>query len=115
MKLESTWMLQFCSYQIGKVQIIEILKKSISAVESVCKVVTGEKTLGKALNNLEKLGIKIHPSMKSAFDKLYVYTNDSKTGIRHAKINAGYSLNFDEAKFMLVICSSFINYLKFKS
>ena len=91
------------------------IKESISAVETICKIITGEKTLGKALNNLEKSGIKIHPSMKSAFDKLYFYTNDSKTGIRHALVDAEYSPDFDEAKFMLVTCSSFINYLKSKS
>ncbi|MFI0430048.1 AbiJ-NTD4 domain-containing protein [Mariniflexile sp. HMF6888] len=91
------------------------IKESISAVESICKIITGENTLGKALNNLEKSGIKINPSLKSAFEKLYTYTNDSKTGIRHALVEGDYSPDFDEAKFMLVTCSTFINYLKAKA
>ncbi len=91
------------------------IKESISAVETICKIITGENTLGKALNNLEKSGIKINPSLKSAFEKLYTYTNDEKTGIRHALIDSEYSPDFDEAKFMLVTCSTFINYLKAKS
>lgn len=91
------------------------IKESISAVETICKIITSENTLGKALNNLEKSGIKINPSLKSAFEKLYTYTNDSKTGIRHALIEGDYSPDFDEAKFMLVTCSTFINYLKAKA
>jgi hypothetical protein len=91
------------------------IKESISAVETICKIITGENTLGKALNNLEKAGIKINPSLKSAFDKLYAYTNDSKTGIRHALVESDYSPDFDEAKFMLITCTGFINYLKSKT
>jgi hypothetical protein len=91
------------------------IKESISAVESICRIVTGEKTLGKALYKLESLGVKIHQQIKNAFEKLYLFTNDKQTGIRHALIDEAYNPDFDEAKFMLVTCSAFINYLKSKS
>ena len=49
------------------------IKESISAVEAYCRDKTGESTLGKALNHLEKKGILIPKVLKSAFDKLYEY------------------------------------------
>ena len=48
--------------------------------------------------------------MKEAFGKLYGYTSDAN-GIRHAGDIGGPSSTFEEAKFMLVSCSAFINYL----
>ena len=87
------------------------IKESISALESYCRIKTGESTLGKALNKLEKAGIKIHPKLKSAFDKLYEYTNDGDTGIRHALIEGDAVPTHAEAMFMLVSCSAFVNYL----
>ena len=89
------------------------IKESISAVESVCKIIANDTgaTLGSALKTLET-NKKIHGSLKSAFDKLYGYTSD-KGGIRHAMIDES-DLDFDDAKFMLVACSGFINFLKSK-
>lgn len=87
------------------------VKESISAIESMCNIILGTKksTLGEALNKLEKNGVKIHGAMKSAFSSLYGYTSD-KSGIRH---NSGIDENttFEEAKYMLVSCSAFLNYL----
>ncbi len=87
------------------------VKESISAIESMCNIILGtdNSTLGDALNKLEKHGIKIHGAMKSAFSSLYGYTSD-KSGIRH---NCGIDENttFEEAKYMLVACSAFLNYL----
>ena len=39
------------------------IKESISAVEAWCREKTGESTLGPALNNLEKKGVTLHPSI----------------------------------------------------
>lgn len=87
------------------------VKESICAIESMCNIILGTKksTLGDALNKLEKNGLKIHGAMKSAFSALYGYTSD-KSGIRH---NNGIDENttFEEAKYMLVSCSAFLNYL----
>lgn len=90
------------------------IKESISAVEAMCRKITGENTLGKALNKLEKNGVKIPAMLKSAFEKLYVYTNDESSGIRHALMDDSDMPGFDEAKFMVVSCSAFINYLQGK-
>lgn len=87
------------------------IKESISAVESMCKIFThNEKsTLGDALNQLERDG-NLHPALKKAFSSLYGYTSDD-AGIRHALVEGDREIDFHEAKFMLVTCSSFINYL----
>lgn len=92
------------------------IKESISAVEVFCREKTGEDTLGKALNKLESSGIVIHKLLKSAFDKLYAYTNQPDTGVRHALMDddGDYVPQAEEALFMLVSCSTFINYLNKK-
>lgn len=92
------------------------IKESISAVEACCRARTGKNTLGEALNNLEQNGI-IHRLLKNAFEKLYAYSNQGETGIRHSLMDeAGtYVPSGAEALFMLVSCSAFINYLNKKS
>ncbi len=86
--------------------------ESISAVESMCKIFTGyeKATLGETLTLLEKDG-KLHPAMKKAFSSLYGYTSDD-AGISNALMEGDRSIDFHESKFMLVTCSSFINFLK---
>lgn len=90
------------------------IKESISAVESYCKIVTSDSsaTLGKALNEIEK-SFNLHGALKSAFSALYGYTSDTG-GIRHSLLEGDTPITFSEAKFMLVSCSAFINYLKAK-
>lgn len=86
------------------------IKESITAVESICQIITGNNkaTLG---DGLKKLKEDIHPALKTAFEKLYGYTSDAN-GIRHANgIGEGNS-TFSEARYMLISCSAFINYLK---
>lgn len=91
------------------------IKESISAVEAYCRERTKENTLGKALNKIESTGIIIPPILKQAFDKLYAYTNQPDTGIRHALMdNTATPPGSEEALFMLVSCSAFINYLSKK-
>jgi hypothetical protein len=88
------------------------IKESISAVESICCIITDKKnaTLGETLKLLEsKCNLK--GQMKSAFEKLYAYTNSDKGGIRHAEGLFVSEVSFEEAKFMLVSCSAFVNYL----
>jgi hypothetical protein len=91
------------------------IKESISAVESMCRIITKDEkaTLGDALKILEEHEIALHPSLKSSFNKLYGYTSD-EGGIRHSLLEGSNPLFFEDAKFMLVICSSFVNYLKVK-
>ncbi len=90
------------------------IKESISAIESLCKIITGDSkaTLGPALTAIENK-YALHGSLKKAFTALYGYTSDS-SGIRHSLLEDGKQVEFEDAKFMLVTCSAFINYLKTK-
>lgn len=91
------------------------IKESISAVETLCRKLTGANDLGKALSQLEKNGITIQPMLKKGIEYLYHYTNDKTTGIRHALLEDGYTPTSEDAIFMLVTCSAFINFLKKKN
>lgn len=86
------------------------IKESISAVESAAKIITGlpNATLGQAVKAIDKRH-SLHESFKSGISKLYGYTSD-EGGIRHSLIEA---TNIDEAdaRYMLVSCSAFANYL----
>jgi len=90
------------------------IKESISAIEGLSKIISGlsTATLGPALNAVDKTA-KLHPSLKEGFNKLYGYTSDAQ-GIRHALMDES-TLDFEDAKFMLVSCSAFVNYLIVKS
>lgn len=87
------------------------IKESISAVECICREITGESTLDKALKKLESKGVVFNSQMKKGLENLYYYTNDGSTGIRHALMDDKNAPTADEAIFMLVSCSAFVNYL----
>ncbi|MCW5514724.1 AbiJ-NTD4 domain-containing protein [Muriicola sp. Z0-33] len=91
------------------------IKESISAVEATCKSLTGISTLGKALSKMNKYGIHINSQLKSGFEKIYAYSNQGETGIRHGIDTDYIESEFSDAQFMLVSCSAFINYLVLKS
>lgn len=84
------------------------IKESISAVEAACRLTTGnaKATLGQALKKVSNL----HPAMQGGFSSLYGYTCDA-SGVRHALLEEA-TITFADAKFMLVACSAFVNYLK---
>jgi AbiJ N-terminal domain 4 len=90
------------------------IKESISAIESFCCIVTNnpKTTLGMALKEIEKK-FEIHSALKSSFLSLYGYTSD-ENGIRHSLLEES-TLKQEDAKFMLVTCSAFVNYLLIKT
>lgn len=88
------------------------IKESISAVEVVVRSITEASTLGDALKKLKSKGIEIPQILNSAMDKLYGYTNGAD-GVRHGMMDIP-NVNFEEAKYMLVVCSAFINYINCK-
>lgn len=88
------------------------IKESISAVEALCREITGESTLDKALPALEKKGVSIPKMLRQSFEKFYHFTN-GENGIRHALMDEG-QVDFEEAKYMLVLCSAFVNYIQGK-
>jgi hypothetical protein len=90
------------------------IKESVSAVEAVCGIIVGSSaTLGQALKKLEDKGVPLHTALKSSFSSLHGYTSNAD-GIRHALLDES-ALDFDDAKFMLVSCSGFVNYLAAKA
>jgi len=86
------------------------IKESISAVEAVCQIITGDQkaTLGQAL---KKIGI--HPALEKGFSAIDGYTSDAD-GIRHALLEES-TVDADDAKFFFVSCSAFVNHLIAKS
>jgi hypothetical protein len=89
------------------------IKESISAVESIaCQIANKSKaTLGEVLPILERQG-KLHPALRNGFSSLYGYTSDAD-GIRHALMDEP-NLTAADAKYFLISCTAFINYLKSK-
>jgi len=85
------------------------IKESISAVDLLVQIILGkEGTLGKLVDSLD-----IHPALKRAFSNLYGWTSDD-AGIRHPKSKEPLSCDEPEARYMLVTCSAFINYVTAK-
>jgi len=89
------------------------IKESISAVEAICCIITGmsgpNATMGKAIKKLKDNGIHIHSAMENAFASLYGYASD-ENGIRHGGIDFA-NAPAEDAKYMMVSCSAFVNYL----
>lgn len=87
------------------------IEEAISAVESMARVVSedAKATLGDALKVIERRG-SLHPALKDGFLKLYGYTSD-EGGIRHAMLDEP-NLTAADARFFLLSCTSFVNYLK---
>lgn len=93
-------------------QFADSITDSIHAVESVARTLDPKaKTLGEALNSLERSGFLKHRALKEAFSKLYGYTSDEQ-GIRHALLDKeSPDVDLDEAMFMFGACASFAAYL----
>lgn len=88
------------------------IKESISAVESVCATISGDRNLGQALKKI-KDSVGLHPALEKGMSSIYGYTSDAD-GIRHAMIEES-DCDLADAKYMLVSCSAFINYLIMKA
>lgn len=88
------------------------IKEAISAVEAACKskVKKQKTTLGKALGELEAK-YNLPKNIKNAMDQLYGFTNNHG-GIRHSIDDKNIEVTQNEAKFMIITCSAFVNYLK---
>lgn len=87
------------------------VKESILAVESAAKKYAPGKnnTLADAVDSLGK-SKGLHKSLVDAWKKMFGYTSDAN-GIRHAGSDEPVKLDFAFAKYMLVTCSAFVNYL----
>ena len=90
------------------------IKESISAVEALAKQLGSADSQGLA-GALTELGkkIPIHGGLRAGLLSLYGYTSD-EGGIRHAMLEEP-NLGYDEAKYMAVACSAFVNFLAAKA
>ena len=85
-------------------------KESISAVESLCRIILNDKkvTLGDALKKIEyDNGLEINGALRSGFSSIYGFASNE---VRHGTIKES-EIDYNLAKFMVVSCSAFINYL----
>jgi hypothetical protein len=90
------------------------IKEAISSVEGVVKIING--TRGGGLHEaLEAVAanIEMHPALKGGLEKLYGYTSD-EDGIRHPILEEA-TVDEADARFMIVTCSAFVNFLIVKA
>lgn len=89
------------------------IKESISAVEAWAKIIMNSPSA--SLGDLIKK-VSIHKSLKKGIDAFYGFASD-KSGIRHSSkdedIDHGI-IEFSDALFSLILCSSIINYVSQK-
>jgi uncharacterized protein with PIN domain len=86
------------------------IKESISAIEALLQIIASESG-AKFSDVLHAVGekIQLHKALIRALSHLYGYTSNEK-GIRHG-MQKELSQTFGGAKFMLVLCTAFVNYL----
>ena len=87
------------------------IKEAISAVESMTAIIAGldKPDLDKALAIIGNR-YNLHGALRKSFSSLFGYASDAE-GIRHALMEKE-SLTYDDAKFMVVFCATFVNYLR---
>lgn len=87
------------------------VKESISAAESAARRISPIKTgtLADAVESLRKTR-GLHKSLAEAWKRMFGYTSDAD-GIRHGGEGEPVDLDPAFAKYMLVTCSAFVNYL----
>lgn len=89
-----------------------VVKESITAVESLCcTIVDGEEnTLGKAMDKFNSKGLELNEHFRKAIKELYWYSCDvARHGGTSYKVQS-----MEDAKFMIVTCSTIINHLMIK-
>ena len=83
-----------------------VIKEAISAVESAVKVASGDPKAD-IEKGLKKLGL--HSQLEQAWKNMYNWTSD-EGGVRHGKEEIS-QVGLPEARYMVVACSAFVNYL----
>ncbi len=97
--------------ETGERNYKKVISESLMALEALFANFTGDAkadTLTKMINVIEQKK-KIHAALIEAIKKLYGFASDER-GVRHSGIKESNEVGFDEAKLVLVICSSLMNY-----
>ena len=82
------------------------IKESISAVESSVGIAVDDPKVG-IVKGIRKLGIR--PQLEQAWINMYNWTSD-EDGVRHGAKDMP-QVGLAEARYMVVACSAFVNYL----
>ena len=85
------------------------MKESVMAVESISLELTNQKNIKAALDTLVRNG-KLHPAFAGGIGKLFNFASD-ESGVRHASNREPINTDQNTARFMLVTCSAFVNYM----
>ena len=88
------------------------IRESIAAVAAALRHLNGNPaaSLSEGLAVFEGKHGPFHPSLRQGLAMLYAYTTD-ESGACHALIDESGGVTGDDARFMLVTCSAFTNYL----
>ena len=88
------------------------IKEAISSLESLVTVLGGKGNFSTVISKLnEKL--EVHPALIKGITNLYGYTSNEE-GIRHAILEQKI-ITYDDAKYMIVMCSGLFNFLVSKA
>jgi hypothetical protein len=87
------------------------VKEAISAVEAAAQAVSGNNkaSLDDAIKAIDKAH-GMHSAFKAAIGKFYGFTSDSG-GIRHCLTESTVEVDEIDARYMLISCSAFVNFL----
>jgi len=88
-------------------------KEAALALESALKVATGEDNVGDAARAFRDT-YGVHPALSDIASKLFGYASD-RDGVRHAKTKRGKSVEFDEAKLVIVYASAWVKFIAAKA
>jgi hypothetical protein len=81
------------------------IRESIHAVESLAKIITGkDRSLSGLIQSLKDIPF----NLREGFKELY---NWSSKNLRHGKSGKELPAGFEEAIYMMVTCSAFVNYV----
>ncbi len=84
------------------------VKEVVSALETLAQHLLRDDTatLGKAIKKLDK----VPPTLQDGIKKIYGYTS-SEGGIRHGNSASTHTVDFTEAKFIIVVASALVNFI----
>ena len=88
------------------------VKESISAVESLVRELSGIKhnSISKHFRQLKGM-LELPDGLTEGFNRIYGWSSDD-AGIRHGASESNTTaIEFEDAKFVLVTCSAFLNYV----
>ena len=86
------------------------VKEAIHAAASVARELTGEKKVGAAVDKLHRDGVLPHGAFAKALKSHYGFASDAG-GIRHEAVGGLLEPDAETARFLLVTCAAFVNYM----